>query len=162
MAALSDPLVQELLNGRFIATLATHNSDGTIHLTSVWYMFADGQLYIATSSRTRKLRNVLENPTASLMVDSRDVAASRGVTCAGAAEIVSGSASSVLNARIHRRYLSDAALADARVGPVFAGWDDVTIRVSPESIFTWDMRELDRNVLGGAMMTPGYFLPLER
>lgn len=157
MAALSDPLVQELLNGRFIATLATHNSDGTIHLTSVWYMYE-----VATSSRTRKLRNVRTNPIASLMVDSRDATASRGVTCAGSAEVVMGTASSALNARIHRRYLSGAALADARVGPVFAAWDDVTLRISPNAIFSWDMRELDRNVLAGAMSTPGYFLPLDR
>ena len=30
MASLSDPLVQELLSGRYVASLATENTDGSI------------------------------------------------------------------------------------------------------------------------------------
>src|SRR4051812_22978939 len=162
MASLTDPLVQELLNGRFIATFSTLNDDGSAHLTSVWYLFDGGHLYVATASRTRKFRNVQARPVASLMVDSRDPLASRGVTCAGPAEVLTGDVSRDLNSRIHRRYLSEAALRDTRVGPVFAGWDDVTVKIAPCEVYTWDMRELDRAVLGGAMATPGYLLDLER
>ena len=162
MASLSDALVQELLCGRYIGSLGTQNGDGTIHLTSVWYLFGDGCLFVATSSRTRKLRNVQARPTASLMVDSRDPLASRGVTCAGPVEILAGSAAQQMNLRIHRRYMSEAALNDSRVAPVFAGFDDVTIKIAPTALFTWDMRELDRAVMGGAMATAGYLLPLDR
>jgi PPOX class probable F420-dependent enzyme len=161
MASISDSLVQELLHGRYIASLGTHNRDGSIHLTAVWFLF-DGQLlYVATSLRTQKGRNVQARAQASLMVDARDPVASRGVTCAGTAEILTGEVSRELNSRIHRRYLSEAALADPRVGPVFAAWDDVTIRLKPSSVFAWDMREADRAVFGGAMATPGYLLPPE-
>jgi len=162
MASLSDPLVQELLHGRFLASLATKNSDGSVHLTAVWFYFDGESLYVATSSRTRKARNLAASPKASLMIDSRDPLASRGVTCAGGAEVISGEKARALNEKVHRRYLSEAALADPRVGPVFSGWDDITVRIKPESLFTWDMRELDRAVLGGAMSTPGYLLEPER
>lgn len=162
MASLSDALVQELLQGRCFASFATENSDGSIHLTAVWFFFDGEHLYVATSSRTRKARNLKARPKASLMVDSRDPLASRGVTCAGSAEILTGDIARELNEKIHRRYLSESALADPRVGPVFAAWDDITIRIMPTSVFTWDMRELDRAVLGGAMSTPGYLLPLDR
>lgn len=162
MAALSDPLVQELLHGRYIATLGTTNSEGSIHLTAVWYCFDGEHLYVATSSRSRKGRNVKERPQASLMIDARDPFASRGVTCLGAAEILAGAQSRELNSRIHRRYLSEAALADSRVGPVFAAWDDITIRLRPTSVFAWDMRVADQQIFGGAMSSPGYLLPLER
>jgi PPOX class probable F420-dependent enzyme len=162
MASLSDPLVQELLHGRFLASLATVNSDGSQHLTAVWFLFDGESLYVATSSGTKKARNLAQSAKASLMVDSRDPLASRGVTCAGAAEILTGDLAREINERIHRRYMSDAALADPRIGPVFSGWDDITIRIKPQSLFTWDMRELDRAVLGGAMSTPGYLLDLER
>ena len=37
MAALTDPIVQELLSGRYVATLATENADGSIHMVAVWY-----------------------------------------------------------------------------------------------------------------------------
>ena len=162
MASLSDPLVQELLNGRYLASLATENPDGSPHLTAVWFFFDGDSLYVATSSRTRKARNLEARPRASLMVDSRDPLASRGVTIAGPVQVITGEPARELNHRVHGRYLSDAALRDARVAPVFSTWDDVTIRLKPASVFTWDMRELDRVALGGAMATPGYLLPLER
>ena len=60
-----DPALQELLRGRYIATLATENQDGTIHLTAVWYLFESGGLYVATSSKTQKARNVAARPKAS-------------------------------------------------------------------------------------------------
>lgn len=162
MASLSDPLVQELLRGRYIAALGTQNSDASIHLTAVWFLFDGEQLYVATSSRSRKARNLQARPAASLMVDARDPVASRGVSCAGKVQMLSGEVSREWNRRIHRRYLSEAALADPRVGQVFAAWDDVTVCLKPESVFSWDTRELDRTVFGGAMATPGYLLPQER
>ncbi len=162
MASLSDPLVQELLHGSYIAALGTHNSDGAIHLTAVWFLFDGKHLYVATSSRSRKVRNLQVRAAASLMVDARDPVANRGVCCAGSVQILTGEVSREWNERIHRRYLSEAALADPRVGPVFAAWDDVTIRLKPESVFSWDTRELDRTVFGGAMASPGYLLPQER
>lgn len=162
MASLSDPLVQELLHGRFVATLGTTNPGGSIHLTAVWYFFDGDFLYVATSAKSRKGRNVQECPLASLMIDSRDPLASRGVTCSGAVEVLTGDESRAFNRMIHHRYLSPAALADARVGPVFEEWDDVTLRIRPASVFAWDMRVADQQVFGGAMSTPGYLLELQR
>jgi PPOX class probable F420-dependent enzyme len=158
MASLSDALVLELLHGHYFASFATENADSSIHLTAVWFFFDGEFLYVATSSQTRKARNLKALPKASLMVDARDPLASRGVTCSGVAEILTGDAVHEMNLRIHRRYLSEAALADPRVGPIFAAWDDVTIRLKPTSIFAWDMRVADQQVFGGAMATPGYLL----
>jgi nitroimidazol reductase NimA-like FMN-containing flavoprotein (pyridoxamine 5'-phosphate oxidase superfamily) len=70
---------QEFLNGRFIASLGTQNEDASVHLTAVWYLFEGGCLYVATSSRSRKARNVLSRPKASLMVDTRTPASERGL-----------------------------------------------------------------------------------
>jgi len=39
MASLSDSLVRQLLDDRHIATLATQNPDGSIHMVAVWYWF---------------------------------------------------------------------------------------------------------------------------
>jgi len=75
-----DPTLQELLRGRYIAALGTENADGAIHLTAVWYLFESHSLFVATSSKTQKVRNVAARPKASLMVDSRKPGAERGVT----------------------------------------------------------------------------------
>jgi len=163
MASLSDVLVRQLLDGRYIAALATQCPSGAIHMVAVWYWFDGAHVFVATSSRSRKARNLQSDSKISLMIDARDPVASFGVTIAGTAKILTHEASQKWNAEIHRKYLSAAALADSRVGPVFAAWDDVTIRITPASVFAWDMREADRHAFGGAFANnPAYLLPLER
>ncbi|MGA8866256.1 MAG: pyridoxamine 5'-phosphate oxidase family protein [Candidatus Sulfotelmatobacter sp.] len=157
-----DPSFQELLRRRYIATLGTENPDGTLHLTAVWYLFEYGFLFVATSSRSRKARNAAARPKASLMVDVRKPGAERGVTAAGSVEVISGAQSREINRRIHGRYLSAAAMADPHIEPVFASFDNVTIRLTPASWTTWDMKVLDAQALGGRLGgTPGYLLPLD-
>jgi len=157
-----DAKLQELLGGRYIATLATENADGSIHLTAVWYLFEDGALFVATSTKTRKYRNVVARPKASLMVDLRRPGTEWGVTGAGVAEVIRGARSEEINRRVHGRYLSAAALADPAVGAVFAAFDDVTLRIAPASWFSWDMATVDAQFFGGKLTgTPGYLLPLD-
>jgi PPOX class probable F420-dependent enzyme len=163
MASLSDALVRQLLDGRYIASLATQNPDGSVHMVSVWYLFDGAQVYVATSGRSRKARNLRINSNVSIMVDSRDVSASRGVNIAGIAQIMTADSSRQWNARVHRKYLSDAALSDPKVGRVFAVVDDVTIQITPTSVIFWDMGQADRQFFGGAIENnPSYLLPLER
>ncbi len=88
MASLTDALVKQLLAGRYIASLATENPNGSIHMVAVWFWFDGYHVFVGTSSRSRKARNVQAKPTASLMIDARDPAASCGVTIAGTANIL--------------------------------------------------------------------------
>ncbi len=162
MSTQLDPAFRELLQRRLIATLGTNNADGSIHLTAVWFLFENDFLFVATSSKSKKARNILARPKASLMIDSRKPGAERGATAAGRAELISGDRSKELNRRIHARYMSAAAMADPGIEPVFASFDDVTIRIKPESWFTWDMPTLDAQAFGGRLGgTPGYLLPLD-
>jgi PPOX class probable F420-dependent enzyme len=163
MASLTDPLVQQLLNGRYIASLATVNPNGLIHMVAVWYLFDGTHVFVATSSQSRKARNLASTPKTALMVDSRDPAASFGVTISGSAQILHGEESQKRNKEIHSKYLSSAALADPKVGPVFTVWDNVTIHIKPQSVIGWDMREADKQAFGGAFArNPGYLLPPQR
>jgi PPOX class probable F420-dependent enzyme len=157
-----NPAFHDLLQGRYIASLATQNPDGTIHLTAVWYLFDSDFFYVATSSKSRKARNVAARPTASLMVDVRKSASERGVTARATVELISGDLPRELNRRIRTRYMSPAAIADPHVEPVFASFDDVTLRLNPVSWTTWDMTVLDTQAFGGRLgNTPGYLLPLD-
>jgi nitroimidazol reductase NimA-like FMN-containing flavoprotein (pyridoxamine 5'-phosphate oxidase superfamily) len=157
-----DPTFQELLRGRYIAAVGTENADRTIHLTAVWYLFDDGDLFVATSSKSRKARNIAARAKASLMVDLRKPGAERGVSGAGKAELISGEQSEEINRRIHSRYMSVAAMSDPHVGPVFASFDDVTIRITPSTWTAWDMAMLDTQAFEGRLGgTPGYLLPLD-
>ena len=163
MASIADASIRELLEGRYVATLATEGPGGSIHMVAVWFWFDGERVFVATSSRSRKARNLQSNPKVSLMIDSRDPAASHGITIAGTAEILNGESSREKNAEIHRKYLSEAAIADKRIGPVFTAWDDITIQITPVSVIAWDMRQADLQVFGGAFASnPTYLLPLER
>jgi PPOX class probable F420-dependent enzyme len=157
-----DPTLQEILRGRNISTLATENADGTIHLTAVWYLFEDGNIFVATSSKSRKARNLTARPKASLMVDIRRPGAERGVTAAGTVDLLSGDSSREINRRIHSRYMSEAAMSDPHIEPVFASFDDVTLRITPVCWTSWDMAVLDAQAFGGRLGgTPGYLLALD-
>lgn len=157
-----DPKFLPLVEGRRIASLATLNSDGSPHLTAVWYLYQDGFFFVATPSRSRKARNLIERQTATLMVEARKPGSERGVTATGPVEVISGERVRELNLRIHRRYMSDAAIADPQVGGVFAQFDDITLKLSPCFWTWWDMPELDAMYFGGRFgSTPGYLLPQE-
>jgi PPOX class probable F420-dependent enzyme len=152
---------EEMLPGRLIASLGTENDDGSIHLTAVWYLFEGGSLYVATSTRSRKARNIRSRPAASLMVDIRKPGSERGLVAIGRADVIAGESSKEINARIHHRYMSEAALADPRAGGTMAAMDDITLRLTPRYWYAWDMAMLDETLFGGAMKTPGYLLPLD-
>lgn len=162
MVEMSHPSVQRLLSGRYIASLGTENSDGSIHLVAVWFYYDGQNIYIATSSKTRKAQNLLRSPKVSLMIDSRDPATQKGACIVGTARVLEGQASNAWKAKVHHKYLSAAARADSRVGPVFTAWDDIAIQITPSSVILWDMNEIDRQAFGGAFAAnPGYFLPVE-
>lgn len=162
MVQMSDASVQQLLSGRYIASLGTENSDGSIHLVAVWYYYDGQNIYIATSSRTRKAQNLRRSSKVSLMIDSRNPATQKGICITGTARVLEGATSRAWRDSVHRKYLSADALADSRVGPIFTEWDDIAIQIVPNSVILWDMNEIDRQAFGGAFHTnPGYFLPVE-
>jgi hypothetical protein len=68
-----------------------------------------------------------------------------------------------INAGIRQRYLTEDALGDERVEPVFAAGDDVTIRLSPTRWRSWQARDLDERYFGGILgQTPArWFLSLD-
>ncbi len=155
-----DPKFLPLVEGRRIASLGTLNDEGSVHLTAVWYLYEDGCFFVATSSRSRKARNLAARPRATLMVESRKPGSERGVTASGLVEITPGEKARQLIARIYRRYLSAAALADPQVGPVFAALDDITVKLKPTLWAWWDLPELDALFFGGRIgSSPAYLLP---
>src|SRR6202035_4081550 len=103
MASLSDARVKQLLESRYIASCATHNPNGSIHIVAVWFWFDGTNIYVATASWSRKARNLQANREVSLMVDSRAPAASYGVTVTGTAHVLSGESSHKCNREIHRK-----------------------------------------------------------
>jgi PPOX class probable F420-dependent enzyme len=162
MAELSD-WARTLLEGRHYAALATQDGDGSPHLTPVWYLFRDEQLFVGTNSFSRKFKNVVARPTASLLVDVRRPGMERWVAGSGPVTILRGEESRAIVAAIQERYLTADARNDPKVGPIFAGADDVTLCIRPVKWRSWAATDLDAQFFGGILAaSPGkWFRPVD-
>src|SRR3954469_16533913 len=119
MGELTDEL-RFFLGGRRYAVLATHDPDGGIHLTPIWFLFEDDCFYFGCGSRSRKAKNAERSPSASVVVDAREPGRERWVSAAGPVEILHGDEARSVNARIRRRYLAPAAYD----GPIEAALEE--------------------------------------
>jgi general stress protein 26 len=148
--------LEALLEGRYIATLATANADGSIHLTAVWFLHRDGAVYVGTFGRSRKVRNAEARPRGAIIVDVRGITLG-GAAAAGALTVVRGAEARELNDAIASKYLTEQGLADPAVGGAIRASDDVTIRLDPDGWRTWSTAD----DFGGAYERPGVSLPLD-
>lgn len=163
MSGLNDAM-REFLNGRHYATLATLNEDGSIHLTPVWYLFEDERFFVSTASSSRKVRNILARPLASLLVDSRRHQGDEvWVSSSGTAEIIRGERAGEIYSKILDRYVTKAGLEDPMVGPVFTAAGEVIVALTPHSWRSWELKSLDDQYFGGILrQTPEkWFLPVD-
>jgi PPOX class probable F420-dependent enzyme len=132
---LTDNL-RAFLGERRYAVLATHDPDGGIHLTPIWFLFEEDRFHFASSSRSRKVKNVERSPSASVVVDARAPGRDRWVSASGTVEILRDGEAQMINARIRRRYLAPEAL-DGPIEAELAASDDVTLRLAPTAWRSW-------------------------
>ena len=136
MGELTDEL-RSFLGERRYAVLATHDPDGGIHLTPIWFLFEDDRFYFASSSGSRKVKNVERSSSAaSVVVDGREPGRERWVSASGPVEILRDGEAQSINARIRRRYLAPKAL-DGPIEAALAASDDVTLKLAPTAWRSW-------------------------
>lgn len=162
MRALNES-AREFLSGPRYATLATHNEEGSIHTTPVWYLFENGNFYFGVPSFSRKARNVVARPNATVLIDARKPGGERWVSASGHVEILTGDESRAINSKILSRYLTEDAIADPRIGPGFAAADDITLSLKPETWRSWSSNDVDKQFFGGLLGSDPekWFRPVE-
>ncbi len=129
---------ETFLAERRIAILATLDLNASPYLTAVWFMWEDGAFYIPTGGTSRKALNATARPRGAIAIDSRG-AVLAGVRASGPIEVLRGETALGLNERIHRRFVTDAGMADPTLGGLLHQGDDVTLRLVPERWQSWDM-----------------------
>jgi nitroimidazol reductase NimA-like FMN-containing flavoprotein (pyridoxamine 5'-phosphate oxidase superfamily) len=136
---LSPEEIDDLLAKTLIAKLATVDPAGTIHVVPMWFERVGDSIHIPTSHRTRKYRNLVRHPFASVMVDSSRAGLDlRGVLIRGAVDLVDGDEAKRLNHSVHTRYVTEAGLREPGVTAYLVEGDDITIRVSIDNVVTWN------------------------
>jgi hypothetical protein len=94
------------------------------------------RFYFASSSGSRKVKNVEQNFSASVVVDARESGRERWVSASGLVEILRDSEAQSIKARIRRRYLAPKAL-DGPIEAALRASDDVTLRLTPTGWRSW-------------------------
>ncbi|MEA2292642.1 MAG: hypothetical protein QOE86_281 [Solirubrobacteraceae bacterium] len=156
---LSRQEVEELLELRLIANLATLDAHGGVHLAAMWFRREGDTLLMPTSQHTRKARNLRRRAHAAVTIDqSRNGLDLRGVLVRGAVELVTGEPARALNRSVHLRYVTEAGLADPEVAAYLSGGDDLTIRVHMNEIVTWNLAD---RPAGRALRASGQVHPLD-
>ncbi len=140
-----------LLQERRIASVATISPDGLPHLTSVWFLYENEEFYLAIPSSSAKGRNLRNDTRIAIMIDVREPNREAGVTACGDAEIISGEAAASIVQRIHEKYMTQDALKDPLIGPVFGTIDDIAVRIRATKWISWDMAEIDKQYFAGRL-----------
>jgi PPOX class probable F420-dependent enzyme len=154
------PPVGELTDGwraflaeRRYAVLATHDPSGDIRLTPIWFLFESDRFHFASSSRSRKVKNIERSGFASVVVDSREPGRERWISGSGPVDIVRDAMAAAFNARVRRRYLAPEAL-EGPIEAALAASDDVTLRLAPTTWRSWTapvVESPDRLFLGAEL-----------
>lgn len=153
---VDETTLHAFLDGRYVASLATENGDGSMHVTPIWYLFADGAFYLPTAPQTVKARNVMSRPHASVLVDSRGPGPYRAASTGGPARVVDGAEARTVNERVWERYLTPAGRADPSIGGLLEAYDTVCIRVEAGRWIWSDMGA----IFGGKLEDPDLVRPL--
>lgn len=142
----SDEIAAYLTSPRSI-TVATYNKDGSIHLTAMFYVVIDGDLWFWSYTSSQKIVNLRRNPSLSVLVESgRDYSELQGVHLVGRGEIHDDPAV-VLD--VGWRIAQFHSTPDAA-----ANWEDiaragrkrVAVRVEVLRTVSWDHRKLEQGV----------------
>src|SRR5919204_4843571 len=153
---LTDEL-RSFLRERRYAVLATHDPDGGIRLTPIWFLFEGDRFYFASSSRSRKVKNLERDAAASVVVDAREPGRERWVSASGPVGILRDGEALSINAPIRRRYLAPQTF-DGPIEAALAASDDVTLRLAPTAWRSWAAPIVgapERGVVGGGAPKPG-------
>lgn len=142
---MDDAEISEYLHSRRTCRVATVGSDGTPHVSALWYVWDDTSLWLNTLCTSLRFRQLRRSPRISVLVDDgHDFLELRGVELVGTAEVVGD---------VPRTTEPYAELADPelRFARKYAGSDIFTadgrhawVRLTPERIRSWDYTKIPR------------------
>jgi len=144
---MSSEEIEEYLGHPRSMTLATHNEDNTIHLTAMFYVIIDGDLWFWSYGTSKKIRNLYRDPSLSILVESGDdYSELQGVSIVGEAEIHEAQ-EVVLDMGWKMSQFHDLPSVTATPELVAkAGKKRVAVRVKRIRTASWDHRKLQQGV----------------
>jgi PPOX class probable F420-dependent enzyme len=85
---LSEEEQRELLESERVVVVSSFGPRGWPHLMPLWYVLRDGEVWVYTYAKSQKVRNLVRDPRATLMIETGyEYAELRGVMIEAEAEI---------------------------------------------------------------------------
>ncbi len=127
---------KDFLKSQKIMRLATIDPKGDPHIVPVWYDYLHGKFYVGTNMRTKKAKNVKQNPKVSFCIDvgisSPDIF---GIMAVGKARLILNNKQVKLIAkRILLRYFKSLRNKSAQQ---LLNDTDCIIEIIPKKLKTW-------------------------
>ena len=136
MPPLTQEELDEFLVKSPIATLCTHNADGTIHATPVWFKYENGEILFGTQNDARRIKNIKQNADVTVVVDNHQEFPLKGVVIYGKAKL---DYNNVIPTRvvIFEKYMPKAN-AEKLANGLATMRKPVVVRVKPNKIISYD------------------------
>jgi len=142
---MTEDELTDFLETNMKVQVATVGPDGQPHLTTLFYVMVDGQLFFWTYGRSQKIVNLRRDPRITCLVeDGVDYFELRGATITGKARLLEDYDQLVdLGGRVAKRMAGGADLGDFGDQIVAQqAHKRVGVLVEPDSIATWDHRKM--------------------
>jgi Pyridoxamine 5'-phosphate oxidase len=94
------------------------------------------RMYLPTPRTTRKVKNILDRPEVTALVDL----GGGWVSCTGPARIIEGAEAADLDRRVYEHILTDAGMVT--IGRYLEAAEDTTIEITPTKWLSWDMTRI--------------------
>ena len=130
----------ELLSQPREGVICTVGPNSTPHSVPAWYLFESDKFYISTHSRSRRAKNVIENPVGRVLV----VYSGGWISGAGAARLIDGDGFEELQDRVLERYLTEEGQKHFKSAGAFP--DDCVLEISAEKKMTWSKLSIASNI----------------
>jgi PPOX class probable F420-dependent enzyme len=147
---LTDEELEDFLASNMKVQVATNGPDGHPHLTTLFYVMVDGQMFFWTYGKSQKIQNLRRDPRITCLVeDGVDYFELRGATVFGKARLIEDYDQLVdLGGRVARRMAGASLGEDGELGDLGdqivaqQARKRVGVIVEPEKIASWDHKKM--------------------
>jgi PPOX class probable F420-dependent enzyme len=147
---LTDEELEDFLASNMKVQVATNGPDGHPHLTTLFYVMVDGQMFFWTYGKSQKIQNLRRDPRITCLVeDGVDYFELRGATVFGKARLIEDYDQLVdLGGRVARRMAGASLGEDGDLGDLGdqivaqQARKRVGVIVEPEKIASWDHKKM--------------------
>ncbi|HSN94590.1 MAG TPA: pyridoxamine 5'-phosphate oxidase family protein [Anaerolineaceae bacterium] len=128
--------IEAFLAKPLLARFCSHNSDGSIHVTPIYYIYKDGEFLFGTQMASQRVKNIQRDKHVTVLIDTYDPVL-QAVLAYGEAEL---DYEGVLEKRVKilERYYESPSVARSFAERLSKAWKTVIIHVRPTRLVTFD------------------------